>query len=816
MNPFCKLLTVFLFTTVFAAAQPVSNIVTYAGNGGREGFEDVIQLSNGTFLVSGYAENLSWIPTAVPRIQLSGTGINNGAGTNVYGILLQLDNTLQNILQVLHFPQGKVESVDFIKTTGQPGQPADAIYISATTNDTKANNGGYIIAKLNNNFINGVPTNIEWAFPVWAEGSIKESHPWDVGNDGKVIYITGQSHAADWACVHRLTSGGIRDKVPEWRTHWLTTAAGGGEYKGVLADYTGSLSNIDYSGCVLKFSGRCDLRSTSAADFTLWQPDENGSTKRGRWPFDFLFSNPCNVAAVSTSGPGYNKYKLGGSSVPGAQCITIDRRTNDIYLGMNVKTVLPDNNPDFEPTVISFTESGQLRWFSRLYHEVQPDGDTVQSTPDQYVDAIAIDYSQPAGTGGVVVNGRSHGNNIENLWEGNAIAANGAASGFKNGFSGTSGNIHISWLGRLNTINGSLQRSTYVAELAEGATTGFGATHPDPNMDGWPDPNGGWQTLNSTYLRKNSLEVAANGNVVVLGKGRRTLTTANAWQKMPLPSSTDKGTWNDFVRVYKADLSNPLYSSLLTGNWDKATGTGGDNVELAGVVKINTGVVVVGKQRASAGVSSGNPITTTANPAWGHSNTTAPVNEEAVLAFLTAANINDFTPIPFRLVYLKAQRQGGQLICEWQTGFEQGLTHYKVLVSKNGIDFTPMATVAATNRVNGNSYRQDIAGIDYSCYVKVAATNADGSQQETYMVFVPYKSSNTGIEILTGANEWAIKRTQPQPCSMNLMDAQGKLIFTTNTASGYTSIGHNRLATGIYYLKVTTGTAAITLPLIKQ
>jgi hypothetical protein len=810
------LLGVCLLISTVSFSQPVANMVAYAGNAGREGFKDIVQLSNGTFLISGFASNLNWIPAAVPRTQLSGTGINNAAGTNVFGILLQLDNNLQNILQVLHFPQGKVEAIDFIKTTGQPGQPSDAIYISATTNDTKANNGGYIIARLNNNFVNGVPTDVAWSFAVWAEGYVKDSHPWDVGNDGKVVYITGQSHAADWACMHRLTASGTRDVVPEWRTHWRTAVAGGGEYKGILADFTGSLSDIDYSGCVLKVAGRCDLRSTTHTDFTFWQPDENGGTKRGKWPLDFLFGNPCNVASVSTSGPGYNKYRLGGSAVPGAQCVAIDRRNNHIYMGLNIKTVLPDNNPDFEPTVMAFNQNGGLRWFSRLYHEVQPDGDTVQSSPDQYVDAIAIDYTQPAASGTLLVNGRAHGNNVENLWEGNSVAANPSANGFKNGFSGTSGNIHISWLGRFNTSNGQLRASTYVAELGEGATTGLGTPHPDPNMDGWPNPNTGWQTLNSTYLRKNGLKVAANGHVLVLGKGRRTLTTANAYQKMPLPTSTEKGTWNDFVRLYTPDLSKPLYSSLVTGNWDKTTGSGGDNIELAGAVKINTGVVVVGTHKASAGVSMGNPLATIAPPTWGHGNSIAPANEEAVLAFLTAANINDATTIPVKLLYLTAQRQGQQLVCEWQTGFEQGLSHYVVLVSRDGRQFAPMATVAATNRPSGSRYQQHLSGVEHDCYIKVAAINLNGSREESYLVYVPYKDQQSGIQVLTGASEWAIKRVQNTAADMQVIDAQGKRVLSVRAMSNHTPIDHTRLAPGMYYVRIMTDREMVTLPLIKR
>ena len=174
--------------------------------------------------------------------------------------------------------------------------------------------------------------------------------------------------------------------------------------------------------------------------------------------------------------------------------------------------------------------------------------------------------------------------------------------------------------------------STYVAEYAEG-TGGLGAPHPDPNLDGWPDPNGGWPNVNTTYLAKNMLKVTSSGRVVVLGQGRRTITTANAYQKMVKPASGGLSCWNHFVREYEADLSIPLYSSLLVGQWDTLTQQGGDNVKLYGVFKNANGLLVVGKHTGT-----GNAMPVSNVPAWGNSSFSG---ESAVLARFTANNIVD-------------------------------------------------------------------------------------------------------------------------------------------------------------------------------
>ena len=58
MNKIYFLILYWIFISLPAYTQ--SNIVTYAGGVGNETFYDVIQLTDGTFLVTGYAEDLEF------------------------------------------------------------------------------------------------------------------------------------------------------------------------------------------------------------------------------------------------------------------------------------------------------------------------------------------------------------------------------------------------------------------------------------------------------------------------------------------------------------------------------------------------------------------------------------------------------------------------------------------------------------------------------------------------------------------------------------------------------------------------------------
>jgi hypothetical protein len=234
-----------------------------------------------------------------------------------------------------------------------------------------------------------------------------------------------------------------------------------------------------------------------------------------------------------------------------------------------------------------------------------------------------------------VIAARCHGNNVVNLWKGNSLVNNPTAKGFQNSFSGTSGNIHISWLAKYGLDNGKIYNATFVAELGESSTNNFGSNYSNPLYANWPDLNSGWPNLTTTRIQ--GLTVATNGEVCILGLGRRTFTTANAFQRMPNPRSPAKGTWNNFVRVYSADLSNVLYSSLLTGAWDTTSGAGGDNTTLTGVYPINKNILVTGSIRKS-----GNRIPRSEPVSWADSTLNGP---KAVFAQLPLAELPAVTRV---------------------------------------------------------------------------------------------------------------------------------------------------------------------------
>lgn len=550
-------------------------LATYI-NGPR--LSDSIALDDGSFIVVGQADNLDW---ATNVRMLDGQAIQGQPGGETYAVILHFSADLQSLLDVRSLPAGA--STGFVRAVARGG----SLYISGTTLANKDAGTGAFIARMS---VEG--ESFDWVNNYWVAGDQQSHQPWDVAGDGTVTYAVGEGFAYDWVALYRLGADGQRIPVENWRTHWTSNSE---EHFSPIS----SRSDLDvlYSGVVLKTWGRCELRSWTDAEYRAATSDGNGGTRQGTWPMDLFFDGPCDPTNPTTEGPGYTGYSMGANPTQEVGAIATDPATGITYVGISTQSTLPDGNPDFEPAVLAFAADGTLLWWSRLYTE-----NNENSSPDQFVDALTVSHGQ------LYVVARAHGNNTTNLWDGNHVAATGASRSFQTRFTGSEGNIHISWIGRFEAATGTLMAATWLAEYPDGMA-GTGAAYVDPNLDGWPDHDSAWADLNTT--RVSDLAVDTEGRVWVSAIGRRSITTANAYQKMPkLEEGVSAWTW--FVRAYTPELDNVVYSSLIGSTWDLNTGEGGEAVELTAIVPTVSGVLAVG---GSTEGSAAMPVRDV--PAWG-------------------------------------------------------------------------------------------------------------------------------------------------------------------------------------------------------
>lgn len=691
-----------------ATAMAQQNSVTYADAAGRDRFLGSLRLSNGTVLVGGRSQNLSWVPSSVPVTTLtipqvpsavfdSASGINSRDTTGSIAYVLHMDANMQNILAVVRFPAGTVVDVSKIKTNTVPGAPTGDIYISGRranplqprrANGDNTNQHGYYVAKLNANFLSGTPTGCEWtydlraqfirnntsAWPYFGAGSdagILNNQPWDVTADGKLWAVIGREFSDDWSQLliakpvqwnglTRMvfdTAGGLpvhtvrvnanptnidsvgTNRISEYRVRYPRL----GDSLSITIrnrNYRVAVDSILQSSVLLKMNrGGSNMRSYSQADHDLQLNDENGNPgRKGKYPMDYFYSSPC-IIPCNSAGPGYTGYAIRTNNNNTANervvSLQVDKRTGEVYYGTSVWSTHPSsagNQQDFEPAIVALAANGEIRWWARGYKE-----DAAGSPAMQLIDHVDIDYTNNH----LVVVGRSIGDGVNNFWKGNELNANPGGNGFQNAMTGDSVQRSVSdvrWLAKYRMADGVILRSTYVGELAQDALLTARLTG---NLEGFGNPNAGSPAL-GRETKITTLRVNADGTVLVSGvSSGRIATTDNAYQPMfkpegVAPNDTLVGT-NSFVRVYNADLSQVIYSSLLSNVWDPSTGNGGGTVEITDFMAGPTAGTyqAIGWQRASVtrpAVTDGGILPTVNIPAWGTKN---PRGDAAVLATLS-------------------------------------------------------------------------------------------------------------------------------------------------------------------------------------
>lgn len=660
--------------------------ITYSGAPASQKvqFHDIFELSDGTFLMTGESRisDLSWIGVAPTILDTNGlrvisekSSVTTSSFFTIFntGFIIHLSEDRSTILHAVTFPDRFVQNIDKIRSANVPGEETGTLFISGKAT---APIEGYFIARLDDNFVNGVPTTCDWLRFVPAEKvrnfsgcyEYEESHHrveqvWDVDNQERITYVANSEYShGSWVSIYRMEPDGTHGIVSHFPYHDLyftyDNIPGDGK-DSLVVEYVGNYPYpildstltleltyqiwdenasdwIDSVGLTtvsidsgssripLKHTGTgaCKLMRSMVQSEYEWQTvDENGHLRiTGKYPYDFLFAypyydtvnHPDNLRTMDGPGVlGHEPDEVAAGvkmNTDKVNDIVIDRRNNHMYMGFsqaikNTNEVeagyMSDYGPcsesamasmmmTFESQLVALNEQGEMKWWSRLHKDVPLDS----SNASKFLDKMVLDYKHDR----LLVLARQYHTDTVNLWQGNQIAANPAAEGFKNKFTGSNNRIQQSWIGKYHLDTLLLDAATYVAEYAADASlTAQPLT--DENLDNWNDPNQGNPDLGNTVC--HDIKVDAEGNVIVACTGERVITTANAYQRMLYPDRDElkdslAPETNAFVRQYSPDLSHVLYSSLVTGEWDRQTAEGGNNTRINSVFPLDSTIIAVG------------------------------------------------------------------------------------------------------------------------------------------------------------------------------------------------------------------------------
>ncbi len=167
-----------------------------------------------------------------------------------------------------------------------------------------------------------------------------------------------------------------------------------------------------------------------------------------------------------------------------------------------------------------------------------------------------------------------------------------------------------------------------------------------------------------------------------------------------------------------------------------------------------------------------------------------------------------FVLVPVRFGELKATAQGETVLLQWQTLNENNNKHFIIQSSRDGLNFSPIATInGALNSAGSVPYSyKDIHPVEGQNYYRVVAVSTQDQKEFSDIISVKFKKQSKGIatiKITKTLIQLSFAETPLTPVWAGLYNMQGKLILTSTLAannSNSQSIGITRLPAGKYIL----------------
>lgn len=161
-------------------------------------------------------------------------------------------------------------------------------------------------------------------------------------------------------------------------------------------------------------------------------------------------------------------------------------------------------------------------------------------------------------------------------------------------------------------------------------------------------------------------------------------------------------------------------------------------------------------------------------------------------------------PLPVKLSSFFASRSGNGVQLTWNTSSEINAQNF-VIQKNKGAGFVDVATIAASNRINGNTYTYtDNETSRESVYYRLVIRDLDGSfaYSETRMVRGGTENTFTVYPNPTSGNTSISISDMSGPVRIDIMDKAGRIVRTQNLSNTNT-FKIESLPKGTYMIRVT-------------
>ncbi|MFN3406039.1 MAG: T9SS type A sorting domain-containing protein [Cytophagaceae bacterium] len=177
--------------------------------------------------------------------------------------------------------------------------------------------------------------------------------------------------------------------------------------------------------------------------------------------------------------------------------------------------------------------------------------------------------------------------------------------------------------------------------------------------------------------------------------------------------------------------------------------------------------------------------------------------------------------LPVEYLYFNAEKQGAGALLTWGTSQEKNASHFVVMKSVDGISFEPIGTVKAA----GNSSAPlSYAFIDPSVsagvtYYQLAQYDLDGSVNFSTIKAV-HKDGISTVLVVPNPNSGIfsvmLDKQGEADIFINIFNSIGQLVLADRMADTFKTIDISALATGIYYLQISTEQETVVTKVVKE
>ncbi len=183
----------------------------------------------------------------------------------------------------------------------------------------------------------------------------------------------------------------------------------------------------------------------------------------------------------------------------------------------------------------------------------------------------------------------------------------------------------------------------------------------------------------------------------------------------------------------------------------------------------------------------------------------------------TLGSLSKFIPLPVKLLSFDANKLATAIQTNWQVVEEKEVKEYVVEKSDDGIHFSLLGKLNASNTNAAHSYAMPDVNplIGWNYYrLKIVATNNDVSYSK--IVRIQFGKNNSIIISPNPATSFLQVQNANVGSQLQIVNVDGKILQTKMVQSANEKLDVQFLAAGVYFVKVVSADETITQPFVKQ